>query len=194
MNKLGIEVGDVVTWGSKKNACEVKEVYSTFFYVNSSSSTISFTEPNLEIVTKVNSNVLKIEAKDLVTWGTKTDNYEVSQVFDTYFHIYGEDFSVSFNEPNLEIVKKSTKSLESKYGIELINKEMWCWDGDRIHEAFLIFVYAKQSGFKFPYITSYTVMQNASFEKPSKTYNPKFVFLDDDYTKEEMINIINELK
>jgi hypothetical protein len=138
MNKLGIKVGDVVAWGSKRNACEVKEVYSTFFYVNSSSSTISFTEPNLEIV------------------------------------------------------KKGTKSLEAKYGIILINKEMWCWD-DNIENASLLFVITKNSNGFFVSCDG-NIWRNASLEKPNKTYKPNLVFLDDDYTKEEMINIINDLK
>lgn len=138
-------------------------------------------------------NKLGIEVGDLVTWGG--GNHEVSELLEDGFLIKRDDYIYQYNHESLRIFQKVNKSLEEKYEIKLINKEMWCWDDDPTF-AELCFVILKKEC-NYPYMTLNCLKKNASLEKPVKTMRYTGNELFDGhtyYTKEEMLNIINELK
>jgi len=186
MNKLNIEVWDVVTWGCCTDNVEVVNVTENGVTTTLNAIPVLFSEPNLKIVKKfakkwrVKDEYIKSFSR-LVFYNdlSKADLFSIdsysynrlkeAQVLDIWCEKVYEDFTHKEEDEMLKeliYVPDSLKTLEEKYGIELINKEMWCWGSEKDNVIQDYIFYIEDSN--LPYIGLNGSYKNASENNPNE--------------------------
>lgn len=168
MNKLGIKVGDIVTWGNCWSYAEVLSIHLYGIEIENRVE-VSFSEPNLKIVKKFKS--YKVKEVFMSSYNAICRLRENEDPFfsgDTYCEETLKTAGVLYIWCE-KIYEETPVSMEEKYGFELINKEMWVWDGNKTNINTKDFVFAKilNKSEQYIYIGADANWVNASLENPN---------------------------